>query len=116
MASPLRTVPVPRGYEAIKALAAADGGGMLQRNEFRFLLKNKAVDLPCHQFWSQISDVELKQIISAVMNRGWWVRNREDPIPSSSAFAFDHHVYAAFCQYQISKARKPHRAIRAHDW
>jgi AbiTii len=60
--------PYRAGIEAVKALAV-DGGGMLQRNEFRFLLKTKVVDLPCHQFWSQISDVELKQIISAVMNR-----------------------------------------------
>ena len=57
------------GIEAVKALAASDGGGMLQRNDLRFLLKNKVVDLPCHQFWSQISEVELKQIISAVTNR-----------------------------------------------
>ena len=57
------------GIEAVKALAASDGGGMLQRNDLRFLLKYKAVDLPCHQFWSKISEVELKQIISAVTNR-----------------------------------------------
>ncbi len=61
--------PYRAGIEAVKTLAAAKGGGMLERNEFRFLLKNKVVDLPCHQFWSQISDVELKQIVSAVTNR-----------------------------------------------
>jgi hypothetical protein len=61
--------PYRAGIEAVKALAAAKGGGMLDRNDFRFLLKNKVVDLPCHQFWSQISNVELKQIISAVTNR-----------------------------------------------
>jgi hypothetical protein len=61
--------PYRAGIEAIKTLAINDGGGMLDRNDFRFLLKNKVVDLPCHQFWSQISEVELKQIISAVTNR-----------------------------------------------
>lgn len=61
--------PYRAGIEAIKTLAAAKHGGMLDRNDFRFLLKGKVVDLPCHQFWSQISDVELKQIISAVTNR-----------------------------------------------
>jgi hypothetical protein len=57
------------GIAAVKTLAATKGGGMLERNELRFLLKDKVVDLPCHQFWSQISDVELKQIVSAVTNR-----------------------------------------------
>jgi len=61
--------PYRAGITAVQALAATDGGGMLDRNELRFLLKNKVVDLPCHQFWSQISDVELKQIVSAVTNR-----------------------------------------------
>lgn len=57
------------GIEAVKTLAANNHGGILDRNDLRFLLKNKVFDLPCHQFWSQISDVELKQIISAVTNR-----------------------------------------------
>jgi hypothetical protein len=61
--------PYRAGIEAVKALAASDGGGMLQRNELRFLLKNKVVDLPCTQFWSQISEVELKQILGAVTSR-----------------------------------------------
>jgi AbiTii-like protein len=61
--------PYRAGITAVKTLAATKGGAMFERNEFRFLLKNKVVDLPCHQFWSQISDVELKQIISAVTNR-----------------------------------------------
>jgi hypothetical protein len=61
--------PYRAGIEAIKTLAANDGGGMLDRSELRFLLNNKVVDLPCVQFWSRISEVELKQIISAVTNR-----------------------------------------------
>lgn len=61
--------PYRAGIAAVQALAASGGGGMLERNELRFLLKGKVVDLPCHQFWSQISDVELKQIVSAVTNR-----------------------------------------------
>jgi hypothetical protein len=61
--------PYRAGIAAVKTLASTKGGGMLDRNDFRFLLTNKVVDLPCHQFWSQISDVELKQIVSAVANR-----------------------------------------------
>jgi hypothetical protein len=61
--------PYRAGIAAVKTLAATKGGGMLERNEFRFLLENKVVDLPCHQFWSQISEVELKQIVSAATNR-----------------------------------------------
>jgi hypothetical protein len=57
------------GIESIKTLAATDGGGMLHRDDFIFLLKNKVVTLPCTRFWSQISEVELKQIISAVISR-----------------------------------------------
>jgi len=40
--------PYRAGIEAVKALAATDGGGMLDRNELRFLLRTKVVDLPCH--------------------------------------------------------------------
>jgi hypothetical protein len=57
------------GIAAVQALAATNGGGMLDRNELRFLLKGKVFDLPCHQFWSQVSELELKQIVSAVVNR-----------------------------------------------
>jgi hypothetical protein len=61
--------PYRQGIEAVKALAANQHGGMVSRNDFIFLLRNKVYDAPCHQFWSQISQVELKQIISAVTNR-----------------------------------------------
>jgi hypothetical protein len=55
------------GIESVKALSQE--GGTVQRSEFRFLLTGKVVDLPCIAFWSQLSSVELKQIISTVSSR-----------------------------------------------
>lgn len=61
--------PYREGIEAVKALAYNDGGGTLDRSDFRFLLKGKVIDLPCARFWSEVSNVELKQILSAVTSR-----------------------------------------------
>lgn len=61
--------PFRQGIEAIKTLAQGDGGGRVDRSDYRFLLTGKVVDLPCVGFWSRVSSVELKQILSSVTSR-----------------------------------------------
>jgi hypothetical protein len=61
--------PFRDGIAVVQSLAAGGGNGVFHRNEFRFLLEDKVVDLPCNQFWSEISNAQLKQIISAVTSR-----------------------------------------------
>lgn len=54
--------------ETIKELAAK-GGGVLHRNELRFLLKGQIVDLPCYAFWSEVPGTQFAQIVGSVTNR-----------------------------------------------
>ncbi len=54
--------------ETIEELAAT-GGGVLHRNELRFLLTGKILDLPCYAFWSEVQGQQFKQILGSVTNR-----------------------------------------------
>lgn len=81
--------PYRGGVEALKTLA--ETGGTIMRNELRFLLKGKVVDLPCLAFWSTTPAMQFKQILSAVISRLLeFVMDVEDENPEAGEAATDH--------------------------